>query len=174
MYDVRQMANLDQLRRLAAVLPPNFRVAASETADLLSAALAAGEHPELIEASETGGSQAVADYYHGHITDNRPEGADEPQKGQPVATQLPPGPVAQPVGPSQAQFDELNTKFDKLLSVLAGQSGSDPSSARAGTTEAPDAAQAPGATVADRSAAESQQQLADAPDAGKTDTGAGS
>jgi hypothetical protein len=162
MYDVRQMPNLDELRRLAAVLPPNYRISGGEVADLLSASLVATEHPDVVAASEEGGAQGVADYFHQHITDNRPDGADEPVKGQAVATQPPAGPVATPVGPSQAQFDELNSKFDQLLSALGDRS----SKPVAGATDEPASPaggpSAPAGTVADQAAAES-----------KVDTGAG-
>lgn len=97
---------VDQLRALGAALPPSHRLHGSEVADVLSALTAVVTHGrEILKAAEDG-SAGVLDFLHGHVTDNRPEGADEPVRGQ-VATVTPAASPAVAVGSQQIDYNEL-------------------------------------------------------------------
>lgn len=101
-----QRPTVNELRALGAALPPSERLQTAETADVLSAVVAIVTHgPDVLAASKEGGD-AVYALYHQSVTDNRPDGADEPQRGyvhEPVAPAAPN--VA--VGSQQLDYDQL-------------------------------------------------------------------
>lgn len=84
MYPARVVATVDQLRKLALVIPPSERFAGAEAGDILSAVVAVLNHGDaLLNAAELG-VQAVHDFYYDvavkHATAN---GQPAPQKGVP-------------------------------------------------------------------------------------------
>ena len=108
--------SLNDLKVLAAQLPPSEQATSADAASLLSALTALATHGDgLIEASKQGGT-AVADFYHQQAVDKAAaEGHPEPQRGSQIPaaalTASPPG--------AQAPID-----YDKLAAaIVAAQKG---------------------------------------------------
>ena len=110
------MPRLNELRQLAAVLPPSERVFANEASDLLSAVVALIEHGQpIIEAVKRGGSEAVYDLLHAReVTLAQQEGREPPQRGQSGA--ITPTPAVSEVSALAAQVAALT----KLVTEAVG------------------------------------------------------
>ena len=162
------MALVDDLRKLALVLPPSFRLAGAEVADIAGALVEVVAHggPDgpLLKAATEGGAQGVADFYHQHIADNRPDGAPEPEKGAPVENVPLTAGSAPNAGVSQSDFAQLLSAVQalaanqqQLAQQLAGHDAPAPT-APTPPSPAPEApaspAPAPGDTDPDLSAPE--------------------
>lgn len=149
------MPNLEQLRRLALVLPPNYRVSSSEVADVLSALIAGDEIDGLVQASDEGGAQGVVDAIHQHIADNRPDGSDEPQKGNPVFSDPQAG-RAPVTGPA----DQVSrADFERLFRMVEGLAAAQQTSPEAAPAPASHASPAPEPTTTEQLTPEQQARI---------------
>lgn len=107
---------IDELRRLATVLPPSLRARGAEAADLISAVIARAEHGQPIIDAADQGPQVLADFLHEQIAaDAQARNVAAPQKGSPVANvqPTPAGPAAG--GVTRTELDQL--KADILSSI---------------------------------------------------------
>ncbi len=145
------MANVDQLKRLGAVLPPNFRVESGAVGDVLSAAVALSEYGEgLVEASEQG-IQAVHDFFHQDaVKKAKEQGLPEPEVQAPTEVAptdpLRQAPVAPHAGVTQSDFAAFKRE---LLELLRGESHDASAPTTSAAAERPTPAPAPDATGTD-------------------------
>lgn len=99
-------ATLDELKALAAALPPNHRLQSAEVADVLSALVAVAQHGDgLIAAAKEGGT-AVHQFYHDAIAKQaEADGNPAPVKGQALTD---PAPATPATATAQAiDYDQL-------------------------------------------------------------------
>ncbi len=125
----------DELRALAAALPPSERLAASEVADVLSSVVAVIKHgPAILAAAKEGGDK-VYEFFHNVIAEQAAAaGHPAPERGQ-IAQTAPP---ATPVAAQTIDYDQL------AAAIVRQQNAAQ--AAQAATTEKPATDGAPAAT----------------------------
>jgi hypothetical protein len=103
-----QPPTLNDLRVLAAALPPSERVMAGEAADIISAVSAVVTRGTGVLAAAKEGGTAVYDYFHQQAVDHAAANDHpEPVRGTVAA------PAAEPVAPASAAID-----YDKLAAAI--------------------------------------------------------
>lgn len=114
----------DDLKALAAVLPPSERVMGGEVGDVLSAVVSVITHgPQIIDAAKQGADK-VADFLHDELVKLAEAGGHPvPQRGATVATVAP-----APAAPSSSDISALEAQIAALTKLvtqsLAGESAS--------------------------------------------------
>lgn len=160
---------VDGLRRVAALLPPNFTISANEAPLLLGAMIQYAEHgDDLVKAAEAG-PQAVADFYHQAITDQaEAAGEDAPRQGAPVEKVSAGAPVTASGAPaSAADVAKLTALVQQLAASVAAQQPQPEvtvTQGNAGSTTPPTSpppvqtSGTPGQTAADQAGQDSQAE----------------
>lgn len=105
-----ELPHLNELLGLATQIPPSERVGNGDVANVLSAIIAVGHYGEDILTAAKDGQ--LAQFYHDHITANKPEGADDPVRGN-TAVQ-----VAAPAGAIGTATTDVENKVNALESKV--------------------------------------------------------